>query len=102
MRALITGDLSALKPYWASKLSSWASSQGNSGQGTMLILVGVFRESPLVNLRVRACALDTLDVPPDFNLKIVSNSLTRLHKEVEEDSGGKMVRFILVIVVPSP
>lgn len=55
-----------------------------------------------MSLRVRACALDALDVPPDFNLKIVSNSLTRLHKEeVEEDGGGKMVRSILVIVVPS-
>lgn len=56
-----------------------------------------------MSIRIRACALDALDFPPDFNLKVVSNSLTRLHKEeVKEDGGSKMVRSILVIVAPSP
>lgn len=44
-----------------------------------------------MSLRIRACALYALDVPPDFNLKIVSNSLTRLHKEeVEKDGDSKI------------
>lgn len=43
LRVLITGNLSAGKPFWASKLSRWVSSQGNSGQGATLILADKVR-----------------------------------------------------------